>query len=180
MAAVAAKPDPELIPLHRVLVEELDRQQPGAITLAEIEAARAGWEARFAIPGLSDDERARGVESALAGEFYRRLHERRIDRSALCLSGGGIRSATSASASSRASRGPGCSNRSTSSRPSRAAATWAAGCRPGSTAKEAPAACPTSRHISPASRPTSRTSRRSPRCGRSPIPSTICGNTAAT
>src|SRR5262249_52399507 len=40
------------------------------------------------------DERRRQVESALAGEVYKRIRASGVKRSAVCFSGGGIRSAT--------------------------------------------------------------------------------------
>ena len=85
------------IPIHTVLLQELDHQYPNAVDPEQIEAERAKWEAHFAqVP--DEEDRARSVESALVGEVYRRLHGLPPGhggmRTALCLSGGGIRSAT--------------------------------------------------------------------------------------
>jgi hypothetical protein len=87
------------IPIHTVLLEEFNHQHPDqAIDGAAVEARRAYWEQRFA--GVPDEkDRARSVESGLVGEVYRLMRaaaarDPRLERTALCLSGGGIRSAT--------------------------------------------------------------------------------------
>ncbi len=91
-------PGRDPIPIHTVLLQELAHQYPEhAIDPAEIEAERCKWETHFAeVPDKGD--RDRSVESALVGEVYRRLHGLAPGggggRTALCLSGGGIRSAT--------------------------------------------------------------------------------------
>ncbi|HEY6321213.1 MAG TPA: hypothetical protein VJA16_06615 [Thermoanaerobaculia bacterium] len=91
-------PGRDPIPIHTVLLQELAHQYPEhAIDPAEIEAERGKWEKHFAeVPDEGD--RDRSVESALVGEVYRRLHGLAPGhggmRTALCLSGGGIRSAT--------------------------------------------------------------------------------------
>jgi hypothetical protein len=103
MATNPARPKalPEPIPLHRVLVEEFNHQHPGnPLDLAAIEQRRAHWEAHFAAaePLLAAGDRELAIESALVGEFHRQLHRESqrsgIERTALCFSGGGIRSAT--------------------------------------------------------------------------------------
>jgi patatin-like phospholipase len=87
-----------VIPLYRVLVEEYNHQHPDApLSLDEIvgQAGRYAEEYDRGRMGEEDPEARRvAVESGLVKEFYRRLHERRARRSALCISGGGIRSAT--------------------------------------------------------------------------------------
>jgi hypothetical protein len=86
------------IPIHTVLLQELAHQYPEhAIDPADVEAERGKWEKHFAaVPDKGD--RDRSVESALVGEVYRRLRGLVPggggERAALCLSGGGIRSAT--------------------------------------------------------------------------------------
>jgi hypothetical protein len=82
------------IPFYQVLVEELLQQFPEAkVSLAEIEARRGVWETEYA--SIADrEERRSAVDDALVGEFYRQLHRAGIARTALCFSGGGIRSAT--------------------------------------------------------------------------------------
>jgi hypothetical protein len=86
------------IPVHTVLLQELAHQYPEhAIDPADVEAERGKWEKHFAaVPDKGD--RDRSVESALVGEVYKRLRGLVPGggggRTALCLSGGGIRSAT--------------------------------------------------------------------------------------
>jgi hypothetical protein len=82
------------IPLHQVLVEEYAHQnvQP-PIPPGHFERLKSQYEERF--EQIEDaDDRARHVDSALVGDFYQWLHQHGVERSALCLSGGGIRSAT--------------------------------------------------------------------------------------
>ncbi|HZF14167.1 MAG TPA: hypothetical protein VFE33_35675 [Thermoanaerobaculia bacterium] len=91
-------PDPvesrQAIPLYQVLVEEFNHQFPGKkIPLAEIEAQRGRWEEEYA--AVADPaERRQAVDDALVGELYQLLQASGVERSALCFSGGGIRSAT--------------------------------------------------------------------------------------
>jgi hypothetical protein len=91
-------PDPvesrQPIPLYQVLVEEFNHQFPNrTIPLPEIEAQRGRWEEEYA--AVADPaERRQAVDEALVGEFYQQLHRTGVQRSALCFSGGGIRSAT--------------------------------------------------------------------------------------
>jgi hypothetical protein len=82
------------IPFHRVLVDELNHQQlRTVIDPDKIEARRAELDSDFA--HIADhDDRERAIESSLVGEVYRQIHESGVERTALCLSGGGIRSAT--------------------------------------------------------------------------------------
>jgi hypothetical protein len=81
-------------PIYRVLLEEHNHLNPEkAIPLQEIEALRP--EAETKSKDIADpDDRRRQVESDLAGEVYRRIHATGVKRSAVCFSGGGIRSAT--------------------------------------------------------------------------------------
>jgi hypothetical protein len=86
-------PSPAM-PLYHVLAEEYAHQdvQP-PIPPGHFERLKPHYEEKF--KQIKDaDERARHVDSALTGEFYQWLHQHGIQRSALCLSGGGIRSAT--------------------------------------------------------------------------------------
>jgi len=90
-------PGQDPIPIHKMLLEELEHRYKGAIDPREIEAERTKWKEHFArVPDKGD--RDRSVESALVGEVYLRLHGlapgQGGGRTALCLSGGGIRSAT--------------------------------------------------------------------------------------
>lgn len=90
------------LPLHQVLLEEFDLQHPDRpLDSGAIAAARARWEARYA--GVANAyDRAWAVESGMVGEVYRLIHAAAapaspgggVERTALCLSGGGIRSAT--------------------------------------------------------------------------------------
>jgi hypothetical protein len=112
------------LPLYRVLVEEYNHQFPDSpISLAEIEAQRKTYEEAYDRDNRPDpgsepaahaaarrdsdverdegeerEERQKAVNYRLVKEFYLRVHrnekEKGIARSALCFSGGGIRSAT--------------------------------------------------------------------------------------
>src|SRR6476660_2007149 len=105
------------IPLYQVLVEELNHQYPDfPLSVDEIEAKREAYEAEYdaehqhgkdqpsdatATPEARE-ERRKAIDYRLVREFYTLYHEKRrqrppgerLDRSALCFSGGGIRSAT--------------------------------------------------------------------------------------
>jgi hypothetical protein len=102
------------IPLYQVLVEELNHQYPDfPLTVADVAAQRPAYEAVydaehlhvppevFASPEFQE-ERRKAVDDRLVREFYSQFYakrrergsDERIDRSALCFSGGGIRSAT--------------------------------------------------------------------------------------
>jgi hypothetical protein len=82
--------------LYRVLIEEYESQgiQP-PFPQEEMEERRRGYEAELASLRDHDvEEYDRQLDAALVKEFYAWLHENDIRRSALCFSGGGIRSAT--------------------------------------------------------------------------------------
>ncbi|HEV7519087.1 MAG TPA: patatin-like phospholipase family protein, partial [Thermoanaerobaculia bacterium] len=108
-------PDPAesrgAIPLYQVLVEEYNHQYPDLpISLDEIEAKRQDYTQEYdgehpnGEPATPErvEERRKAVDYRLVREFYSRLHAqgrqgepgKRVDRAALCFSGGGIRSAT--------------------------------------------------------------------------------------
>ncbi len=81
-------------PVYRVLLDEHNELSPEAeIHWQEIEALRPEAEKRHQ-PVQDADEHRRQVESDLTGEVYRRIHASGVKRSAVCFSGGGIRSAT--------------------------------------------------------------------------------------
>jgi hypothetical protein len=84
----------EVIPLHQVLFSEYESQKiEPPFPENYIAELRAQCEQRFA--SIADPERrAARVDSELVKEFYRWVHDRKVGRSALCFSGGGIRSAT--------------------------------------------------------------------------------------
>ncbi len=86
------RPSDEPIPFYRVLVEELIHQFPREIDPSSIEALREHVERELA--DMPEEERRREVDSALASEFYSLIRQAGIERTALCISGGGIRSAT--------------------------------------------------------------------------------------
>jgi hypothetical protein len=80
--------------VYRVLLEEHNELSPeAAIPWQEIEALRPAAEERHKAIQDADDRR-RLIESDLTGEVYRRIHATGVKRSAVCFSGGGIRSAT--------------------------------------------------------------------------------------
>ncbi len=104
------------IPLYQVLVEELNHQYPDfPLSIDEIEAQRPAYEAEYDAEHRHDgkpsdstatpearDERRKAIDYRLVREFYTLYHAKRrqrppgerLDRAALCFSGGGIRSAT--------------------------------------------------------------------------------------
>jgi len=87
-----------VIRIYEVLVAECNHQYPGAISLEEIRDQRAALEKEHPAPEDEKEEareaREAAIDAALLKEVYRRLHALPRKRSALCLSGGGIRSAT--------------------------------------------------------------------------------------
>ncbi len=100
-------PDPaefrQAIPLYQVLVEEFNHQYPDSpIPLEAITGKRAAYEAEYdgehpygeAGTPEAREERRQAIDYRLVREFYCQLHQKRVERSALCFSGGGIRSAT--------------------------------------------------------------------------------------
>jgi hypothetical protein len=105
-------PDPaesrQAIPLYQVLVEEFNHQHPDSpISPEAISGKRAAYAAEYdgehrngqARTPEELEERRQAIDYRLVREFYCQLHQHRVagesvDRSALCFSGGGIRSAT--------------------------------------------------------------------------------------
>ncbi|MDT7602193.1 MAG: hypothetical protein QOF61_190 [Acidobacteriota bacterium] len=92
--------------LYQVLLEEYKEQRPNspppekrfAERLAQLKQDYGLTDTRGGVLSLEDDDRERiekKINSEMIKEFYRWLHEDKSrSRSALCLSGGGIRSAT--------------------------------------------------------------------------------------
>ena len=88
---MSAPPEPLLF--AEALAEEQEHLDPPASLTAEVRARREELEQELA--DVTDvDERRRRVDSRLAGDLYRSLHAGGVQRAALCVSGGGIRSAT--------------------------------------------------------------------------------------
>ncbi len=93
-----------VIRLYRVLIEEYESQGLApAFPRDEFEARRARYAAELRPlagglgPGLDPedcDEVERQIDGAMVKDFYSWLHQNGVRRSALCFSGGGIRSAT--------------------------------------------------------------------------------------
>jgi len=87
----------EVIPLYEVLFAEYESQK---IEPPLPEGYLAGLRARYEadVAAIADPEeraaRAARMSSELLKEFYRWVHRNQVGRSALCFSGGGIRSAT--------------------------------------------------------------------------------------
>ncbi|HZF13580.1 MAG TPA: patatin-like phospholipase family protein [Thermoanaerobaculia bacterium] len=86
------------IPLHQVLLDEHNLLHPEA-PIAPEDLGTAEELAAASYAGVKPGDEAAAALRQAAGErlvraFYRRLHESGVRRSALCLSGGGIRSAT--------------------------------------------------------------------------------------
>jgi hypothetical protein len=83
--------------LYQVLIEEYESQglQP-PFPKEEAEARRAVYAAELAplAAKLDAEEIERKLDGAMVKDFYTWLHQNGVRRSALCLSGGGIRSAT--------------------------------------------------------------------------------------
>ncbi len=87
----------DIYALYKVLVQEYNYQNPDspipdAVVLGQRQQVEADVEKEF--PYLTDEERSKKVNSWLVKEFYTWLHDNNKQRSALCFSGGGIRSAT--------------------------------------------------------------------------------------
>ncbi len=82
------------LPLYRVLIEEYNQQKVEPAIPDEYVAARL-VEAKELFADIEDkEERSKKINSAMTAEFYKWLHVNNVKRSALCFSGGGIRSAT--------------------------------------------------------------------------------------
>src|SRR5712692_6014547 len=84
--------------LYQVLVEEYNSQglRP-PISDQDIVEMRARVTNRLPIDGATDrhaTDRQKQINDAMVAEFYDWLHKNEVRRSALCLSGGGIRSGT--------------------------------------------------------------------------------------
>ncbi len=104
---MAEREIPPPVPLYRVLIDEYESQQVGPplpegfVERYEL-AARPALERENPPADPRDPEGAarrerrirKALDDGLVAAFYRFLHERGVRRSALCLSGGGIRSAT--------------------------------------------------------------------------------------
>src|SRR5947209_14660256 len=88
------------VPLYDVLVAEYESQGlqppfPAAELAAAFAARRPEIEASLGPLAESDpDEHARRLDAERVKGFYAWLHRNRVRRSAVCVSGGGIRSAT--------------------------------------------------------------------------------------
>src|SRR5918992_3494223 len=81
--------------LYQALVDEYESQglQP-PFPREELEERRRNLQRELARPGLDAQDLDTQIDAALVKEFYAWLHRHGIRRSALCFSGGGIRSAT--------------------------------------------------------------------------------------
>lgn len=84
-----------VVPLYRVLVDEYESQgiQP-PLPKEELEERRQRLEQELAQPGMDPQKLACQVDAAMVKELYAWLHAKGVKRTALCFSGGGIRSAT--------------------------------------------------------------------------------------
>ncbi len=93
-----AQATPSALSLFDVLLDEYAQQAgqhrfPPLYAPGEIEQARARAAQRFQL--ITDDhERQQQINAALVADFYQRQHRSGVRRTALCFSGGGIRSAT--------------------------------------------------------------------------------------
>jgi hypothetical protein len=82
------------LPLYRVLVDEYNQQRVGP-AISEDYVAEKLRQAKELFADIEDkEERNKKINSAMTAEFYKWLHTNKVKRSALCFSGGGIRSAT--------------------------------------------------------------------------------------
>lgn len=79
--------------LYQVLIEEYLAQHPGMPYPQELKKAEDGCKTEFQNV-RDEDERHKKINSKMVAEFYKWLHRNKVERSALCFSGGGIRSAT--------------------------------------------------------------------------------------
>ena len=87
------KPSPS-IPIYQVLLEEYEQQKTRPRLPPDF-FSEAKKKHEPALQGIQDQKEHKArLEAALTGEFYSWLHGQDVKRSALCLSGGGIRSAT--------------------------------------------------------------------------------------
>ncbi|HEV2707316.1 MAG TPA: patatin-like phospholipase family protein, partial [Pyrinomonadaceae bacterium] len=82
------------LPLYRVLIDEYNQQRVGP-PFSEEDVAKKLREANELFADIEDkEERSKKINSAMTAEFYKWLHTHKVRRTALCFSGGGIRSAT--------------------------------------------------------------------------------------
>jgi hypothetical protein len=85
----------EVIRLHQVLFAEYESQQiQPPLPEGYVAGLRAEYEAKLAASIPDPEARAARIDTEMVKEFYRWVHRHGNERSALCLSGGGIRSAT--------------------------------------------------------------------------------------